>query len=106
MKCRRCYGETTLSGKCLDQLCGNGPMNKTLAAKRDELAISETRKMIPGTVNAQSIYADGFDAGVAVCAQKIEKLERLLQIMLDPDNAPPQYSLEEAWKLFCELRKS
>lgn len=34
------------------------------------------------------------------------ELESLLQIMLDPENAPPQYSLENAWQKFCELRKS
>lgn len=30
-------------------------------------------------------------------------LETLCQIMFDPQNQPPQYTTEEAWKLFLEI---
>ena len=43
------------------------------------------------------------DTGRAMWKKKALKLSELLQIILDPENQPPQYTLQEAWIKFLEI---
>lgn len=36
---------------------------------------------------------------------RCERLEKLCQKILDPENQPPQISIEDAWAEFKEIRK-
>lgn len=35
--------------------------------------------------------------------EKRDKMQDLLQILLDPENQPPQFSREEAWEIFKKI---